>query len=97
MLTCNLRNSVMGGPRGPSERRRDRLQNGVGRAPDSQPVHQTAQRVRMKMEDGSGPIWPADHPPGSGEHSQNVLTLYFFERISGFCFGHRPKVAALFG
>ena len=49
--------------------------------PNPEPVHQTAKCVGMDVEDGSRSVRSADHPAGSLEHSQNMLTLYILERI----------------
>ena len=40
-----------------------------------QEVHQTAQRVRMDVEDGSRAVGSADYRAGSLEHSQNVPVI----------------------
>lgn len=55
------------------------LRSGVRRAPNSQPVHQAAKSVGVKIEDGSRALASADHPAGSLQHSQNMLALDFFE------------------
>ena len=51
---------------------------GMGRAPDTKSLHQTAECVGMNDKYGSGAVGPADHPTRSLEYLQNMLALYVF-------------------
>lgn len=53
----------------------------VRRAPNAKPVHQTAKRVGVNVENGARATRSTNQPAGSLEHSENMLAFYFFERI----------------
>jgi hypothetical protein len=45
------------------------------RAPNSQPVHQAADNVRVNIKDGSRAVGPAHYLASSLKHSENMLAL----------------------